>query len=66
MPGLVHTTIFRYSGQVRSPRMLLELLGHLAMDIDIEIDHYVVSHEQTYPHLRAETVASIEPHRSPS
>ncbi|HEX4701564.1 MAG TPA: hypothetical protein VH352_05490, partial [Pseudonocardiaceae bacterium] len=65
MLDLVHTTIFRYGRQMRHPKKLLDLIENLDEDIDIEIDRYVVSHQQIYPHLCSETVASIRPRASP-
>jgi hypothetical protein len=56
---LVHTTLFRYSGQLSGPKKFLAMLEDTSADATAEVDELVVSKELVYPSLEAEVLARL-------
>ena len=59
VPGLVHTSIFRYARPLRDPRQLLGLAGLLHAGADVTIDRLVLSKELVYPSMETEIFGSV-------
>lgn len=49
--GLVHSTLFRYSGPLRDPAALLEWAASAEVDADVSVSELVVAREHTFPFL---------------
>ena len=56
---LVHTTLFRYRGQLSDPAKFLSMLEDAGAEATAEVDGLVVSKELVYPSLRAEVLECI-------
>jgi hypothetical protein len=57
--ALVHTTLFRYSGQLSDPKKFLAMLEDTSADATAEVDELVVTKELVYPSLEAEVLARL-------
>jgi hypothetical protein len=49
--GLVHSTLFRYSGPLRDPAALLEWAASAEVHADFSVSELVVAREHTFPFL---------------
>jgi hypothetical protein len=56
---LVHTTLFRYGGQLSDPEKLLAMLEETRADATSEVGELVVSKELVYPSLEAEVLGRL-------
>jgi 2'-5' RNA ligase len=56
---LVHTTLFRYRGQLSDPNKFLAMLEDTSADAAAEVEELVVSRELVYPSLEAEVLGRL-------
>ena len=56
---LVHTTLFRYRGQLSDPEKLLATLEETSADATTEVEELIVSKELVYPSLEAEVLGRL-------
>ena len=57
---LVHTTLFRYRGELSDPKKFLATLeGDIAADATAEVDELVISKELVYPSLETKVLARL-------
>jgi hypothetical protein len=57
--GLVHTTLFRYSGPLSDPARFLAMLEDTSAEATAEVEELVVSKELVYPSLTAQVLARL-------
>jgi hypothetical protein len=56
---LVHTTLFRYRGQLSDPEKLLAMIEDTRVDATAEVEELVVMKELVYPSLEAEVLERL-------
>lgn len=56
---LVHTTLFRYRGQLSDPAKFLAMLDDTSADATADADELIVSKELVYPSLEADVLARL-------
>jgi hypothetical protein len=56
---LVHTTLFRYSAQLRDPDAVLTWAGRAGMQADFDVTELVVAREHTFPFLGYDVLRRI-------
>jgi hypothetical protein len=57
--NLVHTTLFRYRGQLSDPTKFLAMLEDVSVDAKADVDELIISKELVYPSLEAEVLARL-------
>jgi hypothetical protein len=56
---LVHTTLFRYRGQLSDPAKFLTMLEDTSANVAADVDELIVSKELVYPSLEADVLARL-------